>query len=174
MFTVDQMLFSLYRITLVDDYQFDEMRAFDVVMAYILIGTFLGISAILCINLFIALLSDTFQRVYDNAKANAFMQQASLLLSVEENLGKAKEKYTKHIDENCNPESKYYDDDLTIEQGSDLKKVTIQIKEQMNELLTYVHKAETAERHAGLRRLETKMNKAETYVDAAKVSAKKL
>ena len=62
MFTVDQMLFSLYRITLVDDYQFDEMRAFDVVMAYILIGTFLGISAILCINLFIALLSDTFQR----------------------------------------------------------------------------------------------------------------
>ncbi|XP_076824504.1 uncharacterized protein LOC143470330 isoform X2 [Clavelina lepadiformis] len=165
MFTVDQMLFSLYRITLVDDYQFDEMRAFDVVMAYILIGTFLGISAILCINLFIALLSDTFQRVYDNAKANAFMQQASLLLSIEENLGKAKQEYTKHIDENCNPESKYYDDDLTIEQGSDLKKVTIQIKEQMNELLTYVRKAETEERHAGLRRLETKMNKAVTYVD---------
>jgi len=60
--TVDKMLFSLYRITLVDDYQFDEMQAFDIVMAYILIGTFLGISAILCINLFIALLSDTFQR----------------------------------------------------------------------------------------------------------------
>jgi len=60
--TVDKLLFSLYRITLVDDYQFDEMQAFDIVMAYILIGTFLGISAILCINLFIALLSDTFQR----------------------------------------------------------------------------------------------------------------
>lgn len=62
MSTVDQMLFSLYRITLVDDYEYDQMHAFDVVMTYILVGTFLGISAILCINLFIALLSDTFQR----------------------------------------------------------------------------------------------------------------
>ena len=62
MSTVDQMLFSLFRITLVDDYQFEEMHTYDIVMAYILIGTFLGISAILCLNLFIALLSDTFQR----------------------------------------------------------------------------------------------------------------
>ena len=60
--TVDQMLFALFRITLVDDYEFQEMHAYDIVMAYILIGTFLGISAILCLNLFIALLSDTFQR----------------------------------------------------------------------------------------------------------------
>ncbi|XP_076824501.1 uncharacterized protein LOC143470328 isoform X2 [Clavelina lepadiformis] len=149
MFTVDQMLFSLYRITLVDDYQFDEMRAFDVVMAYILIGTFLGISAILCINLFIALLSDTFQRVYDNANANAVMQQASLILNIEENLGdKSKKQFKKHIAKKCSPECMYYDDDLTVVQGADLKKVTIQIKEQMNELLEYVHKAETEQRLA--------------------------
>ena len=62
MTTVDRMLFTLFRITLVDEYQYEEMHAYDVVMAYILIGTFLGISAILCLNLFIALLSYTFVR----------------------------------------------------------------------------------------------------------------
>ena len=60
--TVDQMLFSLFRITLVDDYQFDEMLAYDIVMTYTLVGTFLAISAILLVNLLIALLTETFQR----------------------------------------------------------------------------------------------------------------
>ena len=62
MSTIDQMLFSLFRITLVDEYQFDEMHSYDIVMAYFLIGTFLAISAILLLNLLIALLTDTFQR----------------------------------------------------------------------------------------------------------------
>lgn len=36
----------------------------------------------------------------------------------------------------------YYDDDLTVEQDADLKKVTIQIKEQMDDLMEYISKAE--------------------------------
>uniref|UniRef100_H2ZHL3 Ion transport domain-containing protein n=1 Tax=Ciona savignyi TaxID=51511 RepID=H2ZHL3_CIOSA len=140
MSTVDQLLFSLFRITLVDDYQFEEMHAFDIVMAYILIGTFLGVSAILCINLFIALLSDTFQRVYDNANANAIMQQAALLLSIEENLSnRQRRKFKKFIQDKCSPEEQFYDDDLTVAEDADLKKVTIKIKEQMDELLEHIH-----------------------------------
>lgn len=47
------------------------MREVDVVMTYILCTTFLFLSAILCINLFIALLSNTFQRwVRDKAGLN--------------------------------------------------------------------------------------------------------
>nr|XP_018671663.1 transient receptor potential cation channel subfamily A member 1 isoform X3 [Ciona intestinalis] len=140
MSTVDQMLFSLFRITLVDEYQFNEMQTFDIVMAYIMVGTFLGVSAILCINLFIALLSDTFQRVYDNANANAVMQQAALLLTIEENLSnRARKKFIKYIDDKCSPEEQFYDDDLTVAQDDDLKKVTIKIKEQMDELLEHIH-----------------------------------
>ncbi|TRZ04311.1 hypothetical protein DNTS_029107, partial [Danionella cerebrum] len=59
--TVPELLYSLYRITLVDDYEFDAMLDVDAVMAYLLCGTFLALSAILCVNLLIALLSDTFQ-----------------------------------------------------------------------------------------------------------------
>ena len=46
------------------------------------------------------------------------------------------------LTEKCSPEALYYDDDLTVAQDADLKKVTIQIKEQMDELMDYVNKAE--------------------------------
>nr|XP_039272918.1 transient receptor potential channel pyrexia-like isoform X2 [Styela clava] len=139
MSTVDQMLFSLYRITLVDEYEYDQMHAYDVVMTYILCGTFLGISAILCINLFIALLSDTFQRVYDNANANAVMQQAIQILSIEENLSHGqKERFRSFIQKKCSPLEEYYDDDLTTSQEDNLKKVTFQIKDQMEEVIEHL------------------------------------
>uniref|UniRef100_H3AJH8 Ion transport domain-containing protein n=1 Tax=Latimeria chalumnae TaxID=7897 RepID=H3AJH8_LATCH len=126
--TVPQMLFTVFRITLVDDYGFDDMYAVDPVMAYLLCGTFLGLSAVLCINLLIALLSDTFQRVYDNATANAAMQQASILLQLEESLrAGAKKKLREYIYSSCSPLALFFDDDLTIDQEEDLKKVTFQI-----------------------------------------------
>ena len=46
-------------------------------MASLLVTTYLLFTAVIGLNLFIALLSDTFQRVYDNAQANAEMQQVT-------------------------------------------------------------------------------------------------
>ena len=48
-------------------------------MAVILVVTFLFFLAVVGLNLFIALLSDTFQRVYDNAQAIALLQQVRKL-----------------------------------------------------------------------------------------------
>ncbi|XP_053322428.1 transient receptor potential cation channel subfamily A member 1-like [Spea bombifrons] len=139
MSTVPQMMFTIFRITLVDDYKFEDMYGVDPIMAYLLCGTFLGVSAILCINLLIALLADTFQRVYDNATANAVMQQASILLQTEENLSKKKKaKFANYLQTVCSPLSLFYDDDLTVDQDDDLKKVTIQIKEELGELMQIV------------------------------------
>lgn len=47
-------------------------------MTFILVTTFLLIAGVVGLNLFIALLSDTFQRVYDNAQANALLQKVQL------------------------------------------------------------------------------------------------
>lgn len=106
MATVDQLTYSLFRLTLVDEYQYDEMREVDVVMTYTLCATFLFLSAILCINLFIALLSNTFQRIYDNATSNAVMQQAAIILNIEDGMNKKKrKKMRKFIHEHCSPES---------------------------------------------------------------------
>ncbi|KAJ1194008.1 hypothetical protein NDU88_003303 [Pleurodeles waltl] len=141
--TVPQLMFNVFRITLVDDYGFDDMYEKDPVMAYILCGTFLGVSAILCINLLIALLSDAFQRVYDNATANAAMQQASTLLEIEENLTrKSLGNFQRHIREACSPLTLFYDDDLTSEEDNELKKVTFQIKEELDELMHLLREKE--------------------------------
>lgn len=61
--TVPGLLYSLYRITLVDEYEYAAMVTMDEVMAPLLCGTFLAASSILCVNLLIALLTDTFQRL---------------------------------------------------------------------------------------------------------------
>ncbi|KAJ8359465.1 hypothetical protein SKAU_G00159900 [Synaphobranchus kaupii] len=88
--TIPKLMYSLYRLTLVDEYEFDKMVKVDRPMAYLLCGTFLGLSALLYVNLMIALLADTFQRVNENASAISVMQQASIIIQVEDimpNLG---------------------------------------------------------------------------------------
>jgi hypothetical protein len=102
--TLPAGLFSLFRITLVDEYAYDAMHNEDEIMAYILVGSFLALSAVVGLNLLIALMSDTFQRVYDNAKANAIMQQASIILSLEEKLkGSKLHQVRREIHEECSP-----------------------------------------------------------------------
>ncbi|XP_041483954.1 transient receptor potential cation channel subfamily A member 1-like isoform X2 [Lytechinus variegatus] len=139
MMTVDQLMYSLFRITLVDEYDYEGMRQENVWMTYILLVSFLMISAILCINVLIAMLSNTFQRVYDNATAIAIMQQTKIILSIEDGLAKKKKrKYFDYIRAFCSPQSLYYDDDMTSEGGDDLKKMTFQIKDSLQELDEYI------------------------------------
>ncbi|XP_046327907.2 transient receptor potential cation channel subfamily V member 5-like isoform X4 [Haliotis rufescens] len=129
------MMFTLFRLTLVDEYDYANMKLVDSLMADLLVGTWLALSAILCLNLLIALLSDTFQRVYDNAQANAVMQRAITILNIWEGMSKKRRlKFLTFIENECSPQSDYYDDDLTQAGEEDLKKVTIQIKEQLDDL----------------------------------------
>ena len=59
-------------------------------MAQILCGSYFALVGIVCINLHIALLSDTFARVYTQTKANAVMQLALSVILLESKLGKVK------------------------------------------------------------------------------------
>ncbi|XP_063047327.1 transient receptor potential channel pyrexia [Engraulis encrasicolus] len=148
--TVPKLLYSLYRITLVDEYEFDAMVAVDSIMAHLLCGTFLALSAVLCVNLMIALLSDTFQRVYDNALANAVMQQAAIILQVEESMPRLRRFYDNHyIHEHCAPLGEYYDDDVTTDryQYAEMKKITSQIKDTLDEFLEIQREADLKDPH---------------------------
>lgn len=132
--TFNAMLFTLFRLTLVDEYQYDDLKKVDPIMTDILVGTWLALSAIVCLNLFIALLSDTFQRVYDNAQANAIMQKAITCLNFWDGMSfNAKKRFINYINTNCAPLQEYYDDDMTEEGEEDMKKVTIQIKEELDD-----------------------------------------
>ncbi|XP_028846032.1 transient receptor potential channel pyrexia [Denticeps clupeoides] len=136
--TVPKLLYSLYRITLVDEYEFDAMVAVDSIMAHLLCGTFLALSAVLCVNLMIALLSDTFQRVYDNAFANAVMQQAAIILQVEESMPRLRHFYDdQYIHRHCAPLGEFYDDDITTDRYryAEMKNITTKIKDTLDEFL---------------------------------------
>lgn len=126
-----QAFYTLFRMTLVDEYDLDSMLAIDNVMAQLLLAAWFFLSAILCLNLFIALLSDTFQRVYDNAQANAVMQKALTIIGIWEGINRTrKENFWKYIEDSCSPLMEMYDDDMTVAGDDDVKKVTIQIKDQ--------------------------------------------
>ncbi|KAK3576791.1 hypothetical protein CHS0354_002574 [Potamilus streckersoni] len=135
--TFNDALFSMFRMTLVDGYDYDTMKEVDYVMSNILVGSWLFISAILVLNLFIALLSDTFQRVYDNAKSIASMQRAITILAFWEGMNQnAQKKFLEEIKQDCSPLVKYYDDDMTQDDDENIKKLTMQIKEDLEDLKT--------------------------------------
>ncbi|XP_030234543.1 transient receptor potential cation channel subfamily A member 1 isoform X1 [Gadus morhua] len=136
--TFSTLLYSLYRMTLMDEYQFDAMVTVDSTMAHLLCGTFLFLSSILCMNLLIALLSDTFQRVYDNAQANAVMQQAAIILQVEDTIPFLRRFYDhRHIQVHCAPLAECYDHDLNTDavQHQQMTSLASTFKESLDEFL---------------------------------------
>ena len=103
--TFDNLMYSVWEITVVGNYSWESLLVIDRLMAQILCGTYLAVSSIICLNLFIALMSDTFQRVYDNANANAVMEKATIILALETELSaKRKEQFVAYIHGYCAPE----------------------------------------------------------------------
>ena len=102
---VNDLIYSVWLVTVVGEYDFDAIVSVDKLMAQILVGTFTALSGILLLNLFIALMSDTFQRVYDNAKANALMQMANSINTHQQNMGtKSIDRFRLFIQGKCAPE----------------------------------------------------------------------
>lgn len=133
---VGDLLFTLYRMTLVDEYDYASMAALDRIMAPLLCGSFLAASSILCVNLLIAMVTDTFQRVHDNSQANAVMQQASVVLQLHDSMPFLRCFYNqRHIMTHCAPLA---DGDLTPDPGyhSNMARVTVEVKETLDEFLS--------------------------------------
>jgi hypothetical protein len=59
------------------------MNYIDNVMTDFLIGLYIGLTALLMVNIFIALLTATFNRVYDKSRAYFLLQRAIELLNFE-------------------------------------------------------------------------------------------
>lgn len=104
-------IFTVFRLIVVDDYPLHEISLEDEYMTYFMVGTYLAIVSIISLNLFIALLSNTFQTVYDNSQATAIMEKARLLLSTEKKLPYQLLKYYyNRIHHKCSPLLENFDD----------------------------------------------------------------
>ena len=137
---IEDLAYNLLQITVVGDFGFSDLASKHGRMARFLCGTYIVVSGIVCLNLFIALLSDTFQRVYDNVQANAQMLRASRVLNFEDNFSrKRRERFQRRLHRRCSPEISYYDDDMTEASDTDLKRMTHQIKAEVDSVKEYLH-----------------------------------
>lgn len=92
-------------MTLMGQYNWEVLVGIDRLMAQILCGTYFALAGVVCMNLYIALLSDTFARVYAQAHANAVMQQAKCIIMLEGKLSKYnKSKSAYYMQTNCSPQ----------------------------------------------------------------------
>lgn len=124
------LIYTMIRLPLVDDYNFAALEKAAPYMARVLCGSFLIISAIVLMNLYIALLSNTFQRVYDNARATAAIQRARLLQDLELDASAKKlSRYREHIHNNYSPEETDYiavfseEEEQTRKQGEKVSEI---------------------------------------------------
>ena len=91
-------------MTVTADIPFTAMVRYDRQLSMIIVGTYYAVVSVVCINLYIALMSETFTRVYENAEANASLQQALLILYIERQLGHEETaRIRKHFRKNCSP-----------------------------------------------------------------------
>ena len=100
-----ELLYSVFQMAVGEDFNLNGLVEAEAVMARILTVMYVTAMTIVTLNLLIALLSDTFTRVYGNAIANTVMQRAIKVIEAERALSK-KEKlnYREYIKANCSPE----------------------------------------------------------------------
>lgn len=128
---VFDLLVYIFRMTVVDDYHFLLLYDADPTMARILCSSYIAFASIVILNLLIALLSDTFQRVYENAMATAVMQRAQTIISIEKCLRPKKMAlYREFIEKDCSPEAMYYEESA----DNSSSRITQQLKDEMVEL----------------------------------------
>lgn len=137
--TLSTLLYSVFGMTVLDYYAFESLEKTDAVMARILCGTYISICSIVILNLLIALLADTFTRVYENAIENAAMQRAKTILNLEQSLTKThRKRYYEFVRENCSPEMKdYAQDDAGTDR--DRKRQMDEMKMQVNDIFSLVN-----------------------------------
>ena len=102
---VGEILYTVFQIAVGDNFNMEGIVEADPVMARILVVLYVTAVTIVTLNLLIALLSDTFSRVYSNAVANTIMQRALKVVDAERMLSKKKKlQYREFMKTNCSPE----------------------------------------------------------------------
>jgi hypothetical protein len=102
---------SIIRMTVVD-MDYDALHTADSVMAPILTVAWLFLSAILLLNLLVAMLSNSYQLVSDNAHSVAAMQRLAAMLAIEDGLSdKQLQWHRVRVHNNGQPQKMYFDDE---------------------------------------------------------------
>ena len=137
---VSSLLYALFSMIVVSDHDFEALQAADATMARLLCGSYIALMAIINLNILIALLSDTFTRVYGNAVANAVMQRAKTILYLEKSLSKKRKRaYAEFIKNFCSPETVDLERDISANNDRDEQKAADLLQESVQEIHQLIH-----------------------------------
>ena len=129
------LLYNMLCMVVGIDFPFDDLLAEDACMARILCSAFIISTAIVAVNLLIALLSDTFTRLYSNAVANATMQRAQSILALERTLDKKRKKdYYQYLRDYCSPQVTLMDHESVNKKRREKANGTDQIVHEMKKM----------------------------------------
>ena len=104
--SIGPLMYNIFSMMVVGDHQFPKLVEANPILSRLLCMLFIGIVAIVTLNLLIALLSNTFERLYENAVANAIMQRGRTILMLEKWMTKRQlERYYDFIREKGSPET---------------------------------------------------------------------
>ena len=129
------LLYNLLCMVVGIDFPFNELLSADPFMARILCSTFIISTAIVVVNVLIALLSDTFTRLYSNAVANAIMQRAQCILVIERSLRKKRrQEYYNYMGKNCSPYEVLMDHESANKNKGEMTSDQNKIAEELKQL----------------------------------------
>ena len=87
---------------MVYNYEYDQLAEADKPMAMAFVSLYLVLVACVCLNLYIALLTEAFSRVVSDATACTYLEEAKRLLIAQHKFGLTRQ-YEIHLYDNCSP-----------------------------------------------------------------------
>lgn len=89
-----------------------------------LVAYWILVSSVILLNLFIALMSDTFQRVYDNAVGVAALEKAEIIAELEGKLNKkSRDRYLKDLEDNYSPLCEFTESNEINEESEEIERL---------------------------------------------------
>ena len=89
-----------------------------------LVAYWILVSSVILLNLFIALMSDTFQRVYDNAVGVAALEKAEIIAELEGKLTKkSRDRYLKDLEDNYSPLCEFAENNEDDEASEEIERL---------------------------------------------------
>ena len=79
---IQDLMYQVYLLTIIGDYDFDTLAEINKIAAEVLVGLYAFLVGIVCINVFIALLSEAFATVNNDAVSVVYLNQAKNLLNI--------------------------------------------------------------------------------------------
>lgn len=130
------LLFSVFTMAAFSNLsEIGDLAKIDQSMARLLTSSFVAVSTIVTLNLLIAMLADTFTRMYENSLETASMQRAKTILYLEQTLSPSVwQKYCEYINSECSPEVMSLTEDVTMG-----KRDKLRIKENLHQRVDEIH-----------------------------------